>query len=99
MASRKCGKRALVGLGTGRESAKIRYWLTNQEGKKVFEHDDTIRTEFYASAYSASVGQLGGQDRWTACRGEVGVVLRRRASAGSSANSERELRKVAPSFT
>jgi Domain of unknown function (DUF4410) len=51
-------KRALVGLGTGRESAKIRYWLTNQEGKKVFERDDTIRTEFYASAYSASVGQL-----------------------------------------
>jgi hypothetical protein len=51
-------KRALVGMGTGRESAKIRYWLTNQEGKKVVEHEDTIRTEFYASAYAASVGQL-----------------------------------------
>jgi hypothetical protein len=51
-------KRALVGLGTGRESAKIRYWLTSQDGKKVFEHEDTIRTEFYASAYVGSVGQL-----------------------------------------
>jgi hypothetical protein len=51
-------KRALVGVGTGRESAKIRYSVVTTEGKKVFEHEDTIRTEFYASAYSGSVGQL-----------------------------------------
>jgi hypothetical protein len=51
-------KRALVGMGTGRESARIRYWLTDQGGKKVFEHEDTVRTEFYASAYAGSVGQL-----------------------------------------
>jgi len=51
-------KRALVGVGTGRESAKIRYSVVTSEGKKVFEHEDTIRTEFYASAYAPSVGQL-----------------------------------------
>jgi Domain of unknown function (DUF4410) len=51
-------KRALVGVGTGRESAKIRYSVVTSEGKKVFEHEDTIRTEFYASAYVSSVGQL-----------------------------------------
>lgn len=51
-------KRALVGMGTGRESAKIRYSVVTLEGKKVFEHEDTIRTEFYASAYAGSVGQL-----------------------------------------
>ena len=37
-------------------------WRLNGFGKsayfEVFEHDDTIRTEFYASAYSASVGQF-----------------------------------------
>ena len=51
-------KRALVGMGSGRESAKIRYSVVTSEGKKVFEHEDTIRTEFYASAYAGSVGQL-----------------------------------------
>ncbi len=51
-------KRALVGMGTGRESAKIRYSVITSEGKKVLEHEDTIRTEFYAGAYAGSVGQL-----------------------------------------
>lgn len=51
-------KRALVGLGSGRESAKIHFSLIDQGGRKVFEHEDTIRTEFYASAYAGSVGQL-----------------------------------------
>lgn len=51
-------KRALVGMGTGRESAKIRYSVVTKEGKKVFEHEDMIRTEFYASAYAGSIGQL-----------------------------------------
>ncbi len=51
-------KRALVGMGTGRESAKIQFALIDPNGKKVFEHEDTIRTEFYASAYMSSVGQL-----------------------------------------
>lgn len=51
-------KRALVGMGSGRESAKLRIELTDANGKKLFEHEDTIRTEFYASAYTSSVGQL-----------------------------------------
>ncbi len=51
-------KRQLVGMGSGRESAKIRFALSDLNGKKVFEHEDTVRTEFYASAYSGSVGQL-----------------------------------------
>jgi hypothetical protein len=51
-------KRALVGMGTGRESAKIRFSVLTPDGKKVFEHEDIVRTEFYASAYAGSVGQL-----------------------------------------
>ena len=51
-------KRALVGMGSGRESAKIHFELADANGKRVFEHEDIIRTEFYASAYASSVGQL-----------------------------------------
>ena len=51
-------KRMLVGVGTGRETAKIHYWLTDQSGKKVFEHEDTIRAEYWGNAYADSVGQL-----------------------------------------
>jgi Domain of unknown function (DUF4410) len=51
-------KRMLVGVGTGRETAKIRYWLSDANGKKVFEHEDTIRAEYWGNAYADSVGQL-----------------------------------------
>jgi len=51
-------KRMLVGVGTGRETAKIRYWLADETGKKVFEHEDTIRAEFWGNEYADSVGQL-----------------------------------------
>jgi hypothetical protein len=51
-------KRVLVGVGTGRETAKIRYWLADETGKKVFEHEDTIRAEFWGNEYADSVGQL-----------------------------------------
>ena len=51
-------KRVLVGVGTGRETAKIHYWLTDASGKKVFEHEDTIRAEYWGNAYADSVGQL-----------------------------------------
>ena len=51
-------KRMLVGAGTGRETAKIRYWLTDANGKKVFEHEDTIRAEYWGNEYADSVGQL-----------------------------------------
>jgi hypothetical protein len=51
-------KRVLVGVGTGRETAKIRYWLADETGKKVFEHEDTIRAEFWGNEHADSVGQL-----------------------------------------
>jgi hypothetical protein len=56
--SGNAAKRWLVGAGTGRESADIRYWLTDETGKEVFEHKDTIRAEFWGNAYAGSVGQL-----------------------------------------
>lgn len=51
-------KRMLVGMGSGRESADIHYWLTDVSNKKTFEHKDTIRAEFWGNAYEGSVGQL-----------------------------------------
>jgi hypothetical protein len=51
-------KRVLVGVGTGREAAKIHCWLADETGKKVFEHEDTIRAEFWGNEYADSVGQL-----------------------------------------
>jgi hypothetical protein len=51
-------KRLVVGMGTGRETAKIHYWLTDASGKKVFEHTDTIRAAFWGNGYADSVGQL-----------------------------------------
>jgi len=51
--------RMMVGMGSGRETAKIHYWLTDAaSGKKVFEHTDTIRQAFWGNAYASSVGQL-----------------------------------------
>jgi hypothetical protein len=51
-------KRMMVGMGSGRETAKIHYWLTDASGKKVFEHTDTIRAAFWGNGYADSVGQL-----------------------------------------
>jgi hypothetical protein len=48
-----------VGGGTGRESADIHFWLTDEQGKKVFDQKDTIKAEFWGNAYAGSVGQLG----------------------------------------
>jgi hypothetical protein len=56
--SGNAAKRLIVGMGSGRESAEIHYWLTDGQGKKVFEHKDTIRAEFWGNAYAGSVGQL-----------------------------------------
>ena len=50
--------RILVGLGSGRETAKIHYWLSDETGRKVFDHTDTIRAAFWGNEYAASVGQL-----------------------------------------
>jgi hypothetical protein len=51
-------ERMLVGAGTGREWADIHFWVTNETGKKVFDHTDTIKAEFWGNAYAGSVGQL-----------------------------------------
>jgi len=51
-------KRLLVGMGSGRETAKIHYWLADMTGKRVFDHTDTIRQAFLGNAYANSVGQL-----------------------------------------
>ena len=51
-------KRMLVGMGSGRETADIHYWLTDETGKKVFDNKDTIRAEFWGNAYAGSVGEL-----------------------------------------
>ena len=51
-------KRLVVGMGSGRETAKIHYWLTDSNGKNVFEHTDTIRAAFWGNGYADSVGQL-----------------------------------------
>ena len=53
-------KRVLVGAGTGRENAKIRFWLDDNSGKHIFNHEDTIRAEFWGNEYANSVGQLAG---------------------------------------
>ena len=49
-------KRMLVGMGSGRESSDIQYRITDTAGKKVLEHQDTIRTNFYAQ--NGSTGTL-----------------------------------------
>ena len=51
-------KRMMVGMGSGRETAEIHYWLTDEQGRRVFEHKDTIRAEFWGNAYAGSVGEL-----------------------------------------
>ena len=51
-------KRMIVGMGSGRETAEIHYWLSDETGKKLFDHKDTIRAEFWGNAYAGSVGEL-----------------------------------------
>jgi hypothetical protein len=51
-------KRMLVGMGSGRETAEIHYWLRDENGEKVFDNKDTIRAEFWGNAYAGSVGEL-----------------------------------------
>jgi uncharacterized protein DUF4410 len=51
-------KRMLVGMGSGRETAEIHYWLMDERGEKVFDNKDTIRAEFWGNAYAGSVGEL-----------------------------------------
>jgi hypothetical protein len=51
-------KRALIGFGSGRESADIHYWITDQAGKTILDKKDTVRAEFWGNAFAGSVGQL-----------------------------------------
>jgi hypothetical protein len=51
-------KRILVGLGSGRETTDIQYRVADGSGKKVVEHKDTIRTNFYSQG-AGSTGTLG----------------------------------------
>ena len=51
-------KRILVGLGSGRETTDIQYRVADGTGKKVVDHKDTIRTNFYSQG-AGSTGTLG----------------------------------------
>ena len=50
--------RMLIGFGSGRESAKIHFWLTDQNGTRVYERTDTIRQSIWGGAAVPSAGQL-----------------------------------------
>jgi len=47
-------KRVIVGFGSGRESADISYQVTDPDKKKVVDHTDTIRTNFYSQGAGSS---------------------------------------------
>jgi len=47
-----------MGSVAGRENAKIHYWLTDKDGKKVFEQTDTIRQLWMQNGHEKSVGTL-----------------------------------------
>ena len=53
-------ERMLIAAGSvaGRENAKIHYWLTDKDGKKVFEQTDTIRQLFMRNGHEKSAGTL-----------------------------------------
>ena len=55
--SGNAAKRVIVGLGSGRESADIRYRITDGSNQKVLERKDTIRTN-YNSQGAGSTGTL-----------------------------------------
>jgi len=53
-------ERLVIAMGSvaGRENAKIHYWLTDKDGKKIFENTDTIRQGFMKNGHEKSVGTL-----------------------------------------
>ena len=53
-------ERMLLAMGSvaGWENAKIRYWLADKDGKKIFENTDTIRQGFMKNGHEKSVGTL-----------------------------------------
>jgi hypothetical protein len=46
------------GSVAGRENAKIHFWLTDKDGKKVLEQTDTIRQLFMRNKHEKSTGML-----------------------------------------
>jgi hypothetical protein len=57
----KAGNRAtrlMVGLGAGRETAKIHFWINDASGKKVLDRTETIRQSVWGGGYTPSVGEL-----------------------------------------
>ena len=53
-------ERMLIAGGSvaGRESAKIHFWLTDKDGKRVFEQTDTVRQLFMRNGHEKNVGTL-----------------------------------------
>jgi len=54
-------ERLLLAAGTvaGRENAKIHYWITDKDGKKVYENTDTIRQGWMKNVHEKNSGLLG----------------------------------------
>lgn len=51
-------ERTMVGWGSGRESADIHFWVTDEAGEKKLDTRDTIRAELAGVQYQNSVGEL-----------------------------------------
>jgi hypothetical protein len=53
-------ERMLIAMGSvvGRENAKVHYWLTDKDGKKIFENTDTIRQGFMKNGHEKNTGTL-----------------------------------------
>lgn len=53
-------ERMALALGSvaGRENAKIHFWLTDKDGKRVFEQTDTIRQLFMRNVHEKNSGML-----------------------------------------
>jgi len=53
-------ERMLIAMGSvaGRENAKIHFWLSDKDGKKVYEHTDVIRQGFMQNGHEKSIGTL-----------------------------------------
>ena len=47
-----------AGSVAGRENAKIHFWLTNKDGKKVFETTDIVRSLWLLNKKVKSTGLL-----------------------------------------
>lgn len=53
-------ERMLIAAGSvaGRENAKVHFWLTDKDGKKVYEQTDVVRQLFMRNKHEKSTGML-----------------------------------------